>query len=42
ADLSGADFRGAKLGTKSRLLVKMTGAKLTGAIMPDGSIYGQG
>jgi curved DNA-binding protein CbpA len=32
ADLSGADLRGAQLGTKTRLLVKLTGANLTGAI----------
>lgn len=39
ADLSGADLRGASVGTKDRLLVKLTGANLSGAILPDGTIY---
>ena len=39
ADLSGADLRGAKIGTKDRLLVKLVGAKFTGAILPDGTIH---
>ncbi len=32
ADLRGADLRGAQLGTKTKLLVKLTGANLKGAI----------
>jgi len=39
ADLSHADLRGAKVGTSNRLLVKLTGTKLTDAILPDGSVY---
>ncbi|WP_414582907.1 pentapeptide repeat-containing protein [Scytonema sp. PCC 10023] len=44
ADLSGADLRGANLtGARirsgDRLLVKLIGANLVGAIMPDGKIY---
>jgi len=39
ADLSGADLRGAKVGSSDRLLVKLTGTKLSGAILPDGRIY---
>lgn len=39
ADLSGADLTGAKVGTKNKLMVKLTGTKLSGAIMPDGTIY---
>jgi uncharacterized protein YjbI with pentapeptide repeats len=39
ADLSGADLRGAKVGVRDRLLVKLTGANLTDAIMPNGTIY---
>ena len=39
ADLSGADLRGAKVGTRDRLLVKLVGTKLTGAILPDGTIH---
>jgi uncharacterized protein YjbI with pentapeptide repeats len=39
ADLRGADLRGAKWGTATRRLVKLTGAKLAGAIAPDGTIY---
>ena len=39
ADLNGADLRGARVGTKDRILVKLTGANLTGAIMPDGTIH---
>ena len=38
ADLSGADLRGAKIGTKDRILVKLTGANLRRAILPDGTI----
>lgn len=39
ADLSGADLRGAKVGLQNRIMVKLTGAKLTGTIMPDGTIH---
>lgn len=39
ADLSGADLRGARVGSKDRLLVKLTGANLAGAILPDGTIH---
>ncbi|OAB56022.1 molecular chaperone DnaJ [Phormidium willei BDU 130791] len=39
ADLSHADLRGAKVGSGNRLLVKLTGSKLTDAILPDGSVY---
>ena len=39
ANLQGADLRGAKIGTGNRILVKLVGANLSGAIMPDGSIH---
>jgi curved DNA-binding protein CbpA len=39
ADLNGADLRGARVGSKDRLLVKLTGANLAGAILPDGTIH---
>lgn len=39
ADLRGADLTGARIRSGDRLLVKLIGAKLTGAIMPDGEIY---
>lgn len=39
ADLSGADLTGAKIGTKNKIMVKLTGTKLCGAIMPDGTIH---
>lgn len=44
ADLSGADLRGAnltgaKVGTGDRVMVKLTGANLAGAILPDGTIH---
>lgn len=39
ADLSRADLRGAKIGTADRILVKLIGAKLTHAILPDGRIH---
>jgi len=35
ADLSGADLRGARMRSKDRLMVKLIGANLTGAILPD-------
>lgn len=38
ANLSGADLRGAKVGFTNRLMVKLTGATLTGAILPDGEV----
>ncbi|MBW4470726.1 MAG: pentapeptide repeat-containing protein [Stenomitos rutilans HA7619-LM2] len=39
ADLSGADLRGAKIGFAEKIMVKFTGAILTGMIMPDGSVH---
>ncbi len=39
ADLRGADLTGARIRSGDRLLVKLIGAKLAGAIMPDGAIY---
>jgi len=39
ADLRGADLRDAKVGTKDRLFIKITGANLTGMILPDGSVH---
>ncbi|XGV97298.1 MAG: pentapeptide repeat-containing protein [Leptolyngbya sp. BL-A-14] len=39
ADLSGADLQGAKIGFSDRIMVKLTGAILTGMIMPDGSVH---
>ncbi len=39
-DLSGADLTGASVGFDDRVMVKMTAAKLTGAIMPNGKVYG--
>ncbi|MEM1368493.1 MAG: pentapeptide repeat-containing protein [Cyanobacteria bacterium P01_H01_bin.15] len=39
ADLSGADLRGAKIGVGDRVMVKLTGAILAGAILPDGRIH---
>ncbi|WP_448574283.1 pentapeptide repeat-containing protein [Trichothermofontia sp.] len=39
ADLRGADFTGAKMGVSGRLMVKLTGARLQGAILPDGSVH---
>ena len=39
ADLSGADLTGAKIGTKDRILVKLTGAILSKTILPDGTIH---
>ncbi|MBR8835656.1 MAG: pentapeptide repeat-containing protein [Stigonema ocellatum SAG 48.90 = DSM 106950] len=39
ADLRGADLTGARVRSGDRLLVKLMGANLTGAIMPDGKIY---
>ncbi|WP_448533265.1 pentapeptide repeat-containing protein [Parathermosynechococcus lividus] len=39
ADLRGADLRGAKMSQGNRLLVKLTGARLSSAIMPDGHVH---
>ncbi|MDA0865361.1 MAG: pentapeptide repeat-containing protein [Cyanobacteria bacterium] len=39
ADLSGADLSGAKVAVGDKVMVKLTGTILTGAIMPDGTIY---
>lgn len=39
ADLRGADLRGARVGVGERVMVKLTGAYLSGAILPDGSIH---
>jgi uncharacterized protein YjbI with pentapeptide repeats len=39
ADLRGADLTGARIRSGDRLLVKMIGTNLAGAIMPDGKIY---
>ncbi len=39
SDLRGADLRGAKVGSKNRLMVKLTGTNLARAIMPDGTIH---
>lgn len=39
ADLRGANLKGARIGVSDRLMVKLTGARLTGMTMPDGSIH---
>lgn len=39
SDLSEADLRGAKIGFGQRIMVKLTGVILTGAILPDGKIH---
>lgn len=39
ADLRGADLSGAKIGSSDRVMVKLTGARLTGTILPDGSVH---
>jgi uncharacterized protein YjbI with pentapeptide repeats len=39
ADLSGADLSGAKVGSADRIMVKLTGANLAGAILPDGTLH---
>jgi curved DNA-binding protein CbpA len=39
ADLTGANLTGARLGYSTRIMVKLTGARLTGAIMPDGTVH---
>jgi curved DNA-binding protein CbpA len=39
ADLSGADLSGSKVAVGDKVMVKLTGTILIGAIMPDGTIY---
>jgi curved DNA-binding protein CbpA len=39
ADLTGADLTGAKIGSSDRVMVKLTGAKLSGVILPDGTVH---
>ncbi|HIK08554.1 MAG TPA: pentapeptide repeat-containing protein [Trichormus sp. M33_DOE_039] len=39
ADLRGADLTGARIRSGDRLLVKLIGANLAGAIMPDGVVH---
>jgi curved DNA-binding protein CbpA len=39
ADLRGANLEGAKVGSDDRVMVKMTGARLMGATMPNGQVY---
>ncbi len=39
ADLTEADLSGAKVGSGNRIMVKLTGTILKGAILPDGSVY---
>lgn len=38
ADLRGADLRGAKIRVGDRVMIKLTAAKLAGAIFPDGTL----
>lgn len=38
ADLRGADLRGARIRVGDRLMIKLTAAKLAGAIFPDGTL----
>ncbi len=38
ADLSGANLTGAKIGFGNKIMVKLTGAKLTGTILPNGTV----
>ena len=40
ADLSGADLTGARVRVGGKIAVRLIGAILTGAIMPDGNVYG--
>jgi curved DNA-binding protein CbpA len=40
ADLSGADLTGARIRVGAKMTVRLVGANLTGAIMPDGNVYG--
>lgn len=39
SDLSGANLSGAKVGVNNKIMVKLTAVKLTGAILPDGSVH---
>ena len=39
ADLRHADFTGAFMGSEKKLMVKLTGASLAGAIMPNGAVH---
>ncbi len=39
ADLSRADLTGAQIGYPNRVMVKLTGANLSGTIMPDGTVH---
>lgn len=39
ADLRGADMTGAKVGFSGKIMVKLTGAILTGVTMPDGTVH---
>jgi uncharacterized protein YjbI with pentapeptide repeats len=39
ADLSGADLTGARIRVGAKMMVRLIGATLTGAIMPDGKVY---
>ena len=39
ADLRGADLRNAIVGTRDRIMIKLTGANLAGVILPNGSIH---
>jgi uncharacterized protein YjbI with pentapeptide repeats len=39
ADLSGADLTGARIKVGTKIMVRLIGANLTGAIMPDGIVY---
>ena len=39
ADLSGADLSGAKIAINQKIMVKLTAVKLTGTILPDGSVH---
>jgi uncharacterized protein YjbI with pentapeptide repeats len=40
ADLSGADLTGARIRVGAKMMVRFIGANLTGAIMPDGQVFG--
>ncbi len=40
ADLSGADLTGARIRVGAKMMVRLIGANLTGAIMPDGRVFG--
>lgn len=39
ADLTGADLTGAKVGVGNKIMVKLTGTRLDGVIMPDGTTH---